>query len=102
LENWHNNRKEKDQGFIYKDFEEKSTFIKLIFKGKCYDNCSIYANNTYVKNEENNDNNIESNIEKIKTMVKQFREKKNDKVSIEEIEIDIKAIIEKLNLKLKN
>ncbi len=66
FEEWYDTRKD-DQGAIYKGFEEKSTFTKRLYKESNYDKRSIWVY----------DDNIESEIEKIKIM-------KNDlKVNIE-------------------
>jgi hypothetical protein len=78
IEEWYDSRKY-DRGAIYKGFEEKSTFTKYIFKERNYDKRSIWVY----------EDNIESEIEKIKIMKNDL----NDK---------IENLITKLNEKKKN
>ncbi|CAB5360282.1 unnamed protein product [Rhizophagus irregularis] len=78
IEEWYDSRKH-DRGAIYKGFEEKSTFTKYIFKERNYDKHSIWVY----------EDNIESEIEKIKIMKNDL----NDK---------IENLITKLNEKKKN
>jgi len=87
---WYNTRKD-DQGAIYKDFEEKSTFAKYIFKEKDYYKQSIlvYDNNyddndieTRIKNFKNINNEVSDNVE---YLIRKLQGK-NSIEKIEEIE----------------
>ncbi|RIA84913.1 hypothetical protein C1645_858515 [Glomus cerebriforme] len=81
FEEWYKSRKY-DRGAIYKDFEEKSTFTRRIFKQEDYDKVSVW------KYDDNIKANIKAEVQKIKIM-------KND------MNNSIEYLIKKLN-DLKN
>ncbi|CAB5389562.1 unnamed protein product [Rhizophagus irregularis] len=94
-----------DQGAIYKDFEEKSTFTKQIFERRNYDDHSIWDYDIDIDN-------IESEIKKIKTKknrlnnrIKKLSKKINDpenEKKIKKIQNNIYDKIRKVdNIKIK-
>jgi hypothetical protein len=106
FEEWYIKRKKDDQGPIYKDFEEKTTFEKYIFKERNYDKHSIliYDNNDKnikisVENFKNTSNEIGNNIE---DLIKKFEGNSSiEKIGkVENMKIDLKDEIKKLQLKL--
>ena len=75
FEEWYNNIKD-SRDPIYKDFEEKSTFTKRVFKEADYDNYSIW----------NYDENIEERI----------KDAENTKNVAESVKKDAEVLIERL------
>ncbi|CAB4441087.1 unnamed protein product [Rhizophagus irregularis] len=105
LEEWYATRKD-EQGAIYKEFEEKVTFTKRIFKDRNYDKFSIWNYENDIKKEKiksmKNDLNVNINylIKKLKKLKKEQKNEKNEKNemdfdNIEFIDKFIKEIEEK-------
>jgi hypothetical protein len=98
LEEWYATRKD-EQGAIYKDFEEKSTFTKLTFKKRDYDKRSIWSyddRNLEMENIMNMKNDLNGIIE---WLIKKHKDQKNEK----ENNIDyINEIKEVGNMKLSD
>lgn len=105
FEEWYNTRNNQDT--IYKEFEEKSTFIKNIFKVRDYDKSSIW------KYDDDDENNILKDIEKISIIkndlnnnidyfIKKFSNLKNEnEINNDEINNIIKKIKEFENIQIK-
>ncbi|PKY38092.1 hypothetical protein RhiirA4_439136 [Rhizophagus irregularis] len=91
LEEWYATRKS-EQGAIYKDFEEKSTFTKLTFKGRCYDKRSIWEYvDKNLKMEKINMKNYLNDI--IEWLIKYHKDQNNEKeINIESINEIIKEV----------
>jgi hypothetical protein len=92
-----------DQGTIYKEFEEKSTFTKHIFKERDYDKSSIWKyddddDNIIIEIEKiiNIKNDLNNNID---YLIKKFDDLKNDNNNNNN-EIDEEEII-KINKKIE-
>jgi hypothetical protein len=75
LEEWYKTRKD-DQGAIYKDFEEKSTFTRRVFKERDYDKFSIWSLYDDIKMEIEN---IKSKKNELNYLIKKLKDRKNEK-----------------------
>ncbi|RIA86143.1 hypothetical protein C1645_829709 [Glomus cerebriforme] len=104
FEEWYKNRKN-DQGVIYKDFEEKSTFTRNIFKESDYDKFSIwkYEEDTKVEIEKikNMKNVVNVTIEYLINNLKQQKHVSEKIDNIEAIEKEINYNIESIEKKIK-
>ncbi|UZO23169.1 uncharacterized protein OCT59_015513 [Rhizophagus irregularis] len=105
FEEWYNTRK--NQGSIYKEFEEKSTFTKHIFKESDYDKISIwkYDENDIMKEIEKITiikNDLNNNID---YFIKKFSDLKNENdndINNDEINNIINRIKDFENIQIKN
>ncbi|RIA87165.1 hypothetical protein C1645_828188 [Glomus cerebriforme] len=108
FETWYESRK--NDGPIYKDYEEKSTFTKYIFEEKDYDRFSIWEYDHNIEEEIINIKKMKKEVNyKVENLIKKLNDQKNhnnnetiDK-KIEEIEdinnvnVTIEYMIKKLN-----
>ena len=99
-------KKEKnDQGPIYKDFEEKSTFPRHLCKKSDYEKFSIWIYDNDIKTNIKNFKNINNDVsDNIKDLIKRFEDEKNSIKEIEEIgdvKIDLKVEVKKLQVHLE-
>ncbi|PKY52149.1 hypothetical protein RhiirA4_469605 [Rhizophagus irregularis] len=89
--------KKRNEGAIYDDFEENSVFIQRIFKERNYDKFSIWKYD--------DDNNIKERIENFKNIGNDMSDNIEyliDKIKeIENMKIDLKSTVEKLNHELE-
>lgn len=111
FETWYDDRK--DDGAIYKDFEEKSTYNKYVFEEKDYDKFSIWVYdddddidieiNSIKKIKKDLNDNIDNLINKLKDQRRDDNAEEIDK-KIEEIENinNVNGTIEHLIKKLTN
>ncbi|PKC67883.1 hypothetical protein RhiirA1_508465 [Rhizophagus irregularis] len=99
FETWRENRK--DDGAIYKGFEEKSTFTKFVFEEKDYDKFSIWVIEIEINNKKKMKKDLNDNIDNLLNKLNdQKRDDNAEKIDkkIEEIENinNVSGIIELL------
>ncbi|GES84536.1 hypothetical protein GLOIN_2v1769895 [Rhizophagus clarus] len=102
FEEWYDIRKH-DQGAIYKDFEEKSTFTKRIFEKRCYDNYSILVYDVSFKSEIDEIINLKNELNyKIERLANEFRDSNDDEIKKKIENFNTRIIPRHIQLAIRN